>query len=138
MKVFVAVLVLGFPIALALSWAFEITPEGIRRGSEINPSKSITPRTGRRIAGLTVVLAVVAAALLAFQLLRSKILTTTTNSVASIASTISAKSVAVLPLVNTSGDPSNEYFSDGLSEELIAVLAKIPILKSSAAVRFFY
>ena len=129
MKVFVAVLALGFPIALVFSWAFEITPEGIRRESEIDPSKSITPRTGRRIVGLTVVLAVVAAALLAFQLLRSKILTTTTSSVASIASTISAKSVAVLPLVNTSGDPSNEYFSDGLSEELIAVLAKIPDLK---------
>ena len=129
MKVFVAVLVLGFPIALIFSWAFEITPEGIRHESEIDPSKSITPRTGRRIVGLTVVLAVVAAALLAFQLLRSKILTTTTSSVASIASTISAKSVAVLPLVNTSGDPSNEYFSDGLSEELIAVLAKIPDLK---------
>jgi len=129
MKVFVAVLALGLPIVLVFSWAFEITPEGIMRESEIDPSKSITPRTGRRIVGLTVVFAVVAAALLAFQLLRSKILTTTTSSVASIASTISAKSVAVLPLVNTSGDPSNEYFSDGLSEELIAVLAKIPDLK---------
>ena len=73
-------------------------------------------------------LAVIAAALFIFQLFRSKILTTT-SSVASIASTVSAKSVAVLPLVNTSGDPSNEYFSDGLSEELIAVLAKIPELK---------
>ena len=71
----------------------------------------------------------IAAALFIFQLVRSKVLTTTTRSVASIASTVSAKSVAVLPLVNTSGDPSNEYFSDGLSEELIAVLAKIPDLK---------
>jgi TolB-like protein/Tfp pilus assembly protein PilF len=129
MKVFVAVLALGFPIALILSWAFEITSEGIKRESEVDPSKSIAPRTGRRIVGLTMVLAVVAAALFAFQLLRSKILTTATGSVASIASTISSKSVAVLPLVNTSGDPSNEYFSDGLSEELIAVLAKIPELK---------
>jgi TolB-like protein/Flp pilus assembly protein TadD len=129
MKVFVAVLVLGFPIALIFSWAFEITSEGIKRESEVDPSKSIAPRTGRRIVGLTMVLAVVAAALFAFQLLRSKILTTATGSVASIASTISSKSVAVLPLVNTSGDPSNEYFSDGLSEELIAVLAKIPDLK---------
>jgi TolB-like protein len=125
MKVFVAVLVLGFPIALIFSWAFEITSEGIKRESEVDPSKSIAPRTGRRIVGLTIVLAVVAAALFAFQLLRSKILTTATGSVASI----SSKSVAVLPLVNTSGDPSNEYFSDGLSEELIAVLAKIPDLK---------
>src|SRR6476620_6187044 len=87
MKVFVAVLVLGFPIALIFSWAFEITSEGIKRESEVDPSKSIAPRTGRRIVGLTMVLAVVAVALFAFQLLRSKILTTTTSSVASIAST---------------------------------------------------
>jgi len=129
MKVFVIVIVLCFPVALVSSWAFEITPEGIKRESDIDPSKSSTTRTGRRIVSLTAVLAVIAAALFIFQLFRSKILTTTTSSVASIASTISAKSVAVLPLVNTSGDPSNEYFSDGLSEELIAVLAKIPDLK---------
>jgi TolB-like protein/tetratricopeptide (TPR) repeat protein len=129
MKVFVVVIALGFPAALIFSWAFEITPEGIRRESEIDPGRSIAPQTGRRIVRLTVALGVVAAALFAFQLLRSKILTTTTSSVASIAATIPSKSVAVLPLANTSGDPSNEYFSDGLSEELIAVLAKIPDLK---------
>ena len=129
MKVFVVVIVLCFPVALVCSWAFEITPEGIKRESDIDPGKSSTARTGRRIVSVTVVLAVIAAALLIFQLIRSKVLTTTTRSVASIASTVSAKSVAVLPLVNTSGDPSNEYFSDGLSEELIAVLAKIPDLK---------
>ena len=129
MKVFVVVIVLCFPVALVCSWAFEITPEGIKRESNIDPGKSSTARTGRRIVSLTVVLAVIAAALFIFQLFRSKILTTTTSSVSSIASAVSAKSVAVLPLVNTSGDPSNEYFSDGLSEELIAVLAKIPDLK---------
>jgi serine/threonine-protein kinase len=129
MKIFVIVSVLCFPVALVFSWAFEITPEGIKRESDIDPGKSRAARTGRRIVSLTVVLAVIAAALFIFQLFRSKILTTRTSSVASIASTISAKSVAVLPLVNTSGDPSNEYFSDGLSEELIAVLAKIPELK---------
>ena len=129
MKIFVIVIVLCFPVVLVFSWAFEITPEGIKRESDIDPGKSSATRTGRRIVSLTAVLAVIAAALFIFQLFRSKILTTTTSSVSSIASTISAKSVAVLPLVNTSGDPSNEYFSDGLSEELIAVLAKIPDLK---------
>ena len=129
MKVFVVIIVLCFPVALVCSWAFEITPEGIKRESDIDPGKSHTTRTGRRIVSLTAVLAAIAAALFIFQLFRSKILTTTTSSVSSIASTISAKSVAVLPLVNTSGDASNEYFSDGLSEELIAVLAKIPDLK---------
>src|SRR5436190_1128892 len=129
MKVFVIVIVLCFPVALISSWAFEITPEGIKRESDIAPGKSSTTRTSRRIVSLTAVLAVIAAALFVFQLFRPKILTTTTSSISSIASTIPAKSVAVLPLVNTSGDPSNEYFSDGLSEELIAVLAKIPDLK---------
>src|SRR5438270_1564178 len=129
MKAFVIVIVLCFPVALVFFWAFEITPEGIKRESDIDPGKSSTTRTGRRIVSLTAVLAVIAAALFIFQLFRPKALPTTTSSVASIASTISAKSVAVLPLVNTSGDPSNEYFSDGLSEELIAVLAKIPGLK---------
>ena len=129
MKVFVIIIVLCFPVALVSSWAFEITPEGIKRESDIDSGKSSNTRTGRRIVSVTVVLAVIAAALFIFQLVRSKVLTTTTRSVAPIASTISAKSVAVLPLVNTSGDPSNEYFSDGLSEELTAVLAKIPDLK---------
>ena len=129
MKVFVIVIVLCFPVALAFSWAFEITPEGIKRESDIDLRKSNSTRTGRRIVSLTAVLAVIAAALFIFQIVRSKAPTTTTSTVSSIASTISAKSVAVLPLVNTSGDPSNEYFSDGLSEELIAVLAKIPDLK---------
>jgi serine/threonine-protein kinase len=129
MKVFVIIIVLCFPVALVSSWAFEITPEGIKRESDIDSGKSSNRRTGRRIVSVTVVLAAIAAALFIFQLVRSKVLTTTTSSVASIASTISAKSVAVLPLVNTSGDPANEYFSDGLSEELIAVLAKIPDLK---------
>src|SRR5438477_1322468 len=72
MKVFVAVLVLGFPIALIFSWAFEITPEGIKRESEVAPNESITGHTGRKIIGVTVVLAVIATGLLVFQLLRSK------------------------------------------------------------------
>src|SRR5205807_4040523 len=57
MKVFVAVLVLGFPIALIFSWAFEITPEGIKRESEIEPDKSVIVHTGRKIVTLTIGLA---------------------------------------------------------------------------------
>src|SRR6185437_10063863 len=61
MKVFVVVIVLGFPPALIFSWAFEITPEGIKRESEIEAEKSITYHTGRKIVAITIVLAVIAA-----------------------------------------------------------------------------
>src|SRR5437764_8938425 len=72
MKVFVAVIVLGFPIALIFSWAFEITPEGIKLESEIEPTKSIARRTGRKIVALTIALAVVAAGLFVYQLVRTR------------------------------------------------------------------
>src|SRR5919201_4021775 len=71
-KILVIILVLGFPIALVFSWAFEITPEGILRESEVNAGKSITHRTGRKIVAMTVVLAIVAAGLLVFQLIRAR------------------------------------------------------------------
>lgn len=61
MKVVIVFLVLGFPTALTLSWAFEITPEGIKLESEVEPNESITRRTGRKIVGLTIVVAGVAA-----------------------------------------------------------------------------
>src|ERR1044071_1870054 len=76
MKVFVAVIVLGFPVALIFSWAFEITPEGVKREEDVDLSKSITHHTGRKIAGITIVVAVLAAGLFAFQLVRPRLTST--------------------------------------------------------------
>src|ERR1700748_736114 len=70
MKGFVAVLVLGFPIALVFSWAFEITPEGIKREEDVTPEDSITRKTGRKLIGITVALALIAAGVFTFQFLR--------------------------------------------------------------------
>ena len=72
MKIFIIVIIFGFPVALIFSWAFEITPEGIKLESEIEPSKSIARRTGRKIVAVTIALAVVAAGLFAYQLVRSR------------------------------------------------------------------
>src|SRR5438477_13135113 len=67
MQIVILVLVVGFPIALAFSWAFEITPEGIVRESEVSADQSITHHTGRKIVALTIVLAVIAAGLFVYQ-----------------------------------------------------------------------
>ena len=131
-KIFIIVIVLGFPVALVLSWAFEITPEGIKLESEVAPNESITHRTGRKIVGITVLLAVIAAGLLAFNLFRTKPTTPGTT-----AAPITDKSVAVLAFANLSDDKGSEYFSDGISEELLTVLQKIPGLHVAARTSAF-
>src|SRR3954468_2472556 len=72
MKAFVAIIALGFPIALVIAWAFEMTPEGIKRTEDVSPDEKISQRSARKFAALIVVLATAAAALLVFQLIRSK------------------------------------------------------------------
>src|SRR5207245_2652698 len=131
MKIFIIVIIFGFPMALIFSWAFEITPEGIKLESEIEPNKSIKRRTGRKIVAMTIALAVVAAGLFVYQLVRSKSTITPTASAARAeAATVAPnKSIAVLPFVNMSADKNDEYLSDGMTEELINVLAKVPGLR---------
>jgi hypothetical protein len=74
-RVVVLLLALGFPVALVLAWAFEITSEGIRRESEVTPNESITDSTGRKLVGITIAVAVAAGGMLAFQLLRPRLMT---------------------------------------------------------------
>ena len=135
MKVFVVVIILGFPVALILAWAFELTPEGIKRADEVDPNESITPRTGRKLIGITIVVAVIAAGLFAFQFLRGKPAATpgpgaTVASVATPAPPpIPEKSIAVLPFENLSSDKENAYLADGIQDEILTKLASIADLK---------
>jgi serine/threonine-protein kinase len=135
MKVLVAVIALGFPIALVFSWAFEITPEGIKREEDVAPNKSIAGSTGRKIVGITIAVAVLAAGLFVFQLLRPRL--TSTGAEPPSRTTLPDKSVAVLAFANLSDDKGSEYFSDGISEELLTVLQKIPGLRVAARTSAF-
>ena len=132
-RLVVLLLALGFPVAFVLSWAFEITPQGIKLESEIGPNESVRRKTGRKLVGITVALAVVAAGLLAFQMFRPRLMrdsaATSTPLPATAALTIPEKSIAVLPMINSSDDPANEYFSDGMSEEFISSLSRLRDLK---------
>src|SRR4051812_15085481 len=143
MKVLLVALLVFFPIAIVFAWAFEITPEGIRREKDIEPNQSISAHTGRKLVGLTIVVAVIAAGLLAFQLLRPKSSVTPRlvsdeprrdaaaqeSHTASARGPISDKSIAVLPFDNLSDDKANAYFAEGIQDEILTRLAKIAALK---------
>ncbi|HSO94000.1 MAG TPA: tetratricopeptide repeat protein, partial [Candidatus Dormibacteraeota bacterium] len=139
-RVVVLVLALGFPVALVLSWAFEITPEGIRRESEIAPDESITYHTGRKLIGITIAVAVAAGGMLAFQLLRPRLMTERipATSPAAPDAVISENSIAVLPFLDMSQAKDQGYFSDGISEELLNLLGKIPQLKVPSRTSSFF
>jgi TolB-like protein/Flp pilus assembly protein TadD len=131
MQIVILILVVGFPIALAFSWAFEITPEGIKRESEVTAEQSITHHTGRKIFALTIVLAVIATGLLVFQFLRARTWPErqSNGSTSPSAATIANKSIAVLPFDNLSEEKGNAYFAEGIQDEILTRLAKVADLK---------
>lgn len=130
----VILLAIGFVPALIFSWVFELTPEGLKRDDEVSPGQSIAPQTAWRMDRTIIVVLLLALGYFAFDKFvlaphREAASSGKASAPNDSRSAPTSKSIAVLPLVNTSGDPANEYFSDGLSEELIAVLAKVADLK---------
>jgi TolB-like protein/Flp pilus assembly protein TadD len=129
MKVFVTAVILGFPVALILAWAFELTPEGIRRAEEPAPRESKAPKAGRKWSAIIVAAAVLAAALLAFQFTRSRKPATAELPRQPAPATSMDKSVAVLPFENLSSDKENAFFAQGIQDEIITTLSKISGLR---------
>ncbi|PZR72169.1 MAG: hypothetical protein DLM73_13835 [Chthoniobacterales bacterium] len=124
-------LVLGFPVALILAWAFELTPEGIKRTEEVPPHESIRHHTGRKLLAMAAVTASVAVAMLLVQLARQAWAPGKEDASVSMTRTqsIPEKSIAVLPFSNLSAEGENVFFTDGIQDEILANLAKVAQLK---------
>jgi len=132
-RLVIMLIVIGFPIALVIAWAFELTPEGIKRTEDVDLSKSITRKTGRNLTAIIIAVMALAIALLLFQIYRGRGSAERAAGKAAAelpsASAGSKKSIAVLPFENLSHDPDNAYFAEGIQEEILTRLAKIADLK---------
>jgi len=125
-RLVVLLIIIGLPVALVLAWAFEITPQGIKR----TETADAMPQAGREKNNAWIYVVVVGAVVSIGLFFLGRY--TAGNAAfrnSQAAAALPQKSIAVLPLLNESGDPKDEYFSDGLSEELIAALAQISGLK---------
>ena len=121
MKTVLLLLVMGFPMAVFFAWAFELTPEGIKKEKDIDRSESITHNTGRKLDYIIIGVLVLAIGILLTDRFPGD------DEVDAPAA--NEKSIAVLPFVNISSDEEQEYFSDGITEEILNSLATVKELK---------
>ncbi len=128
MKAFSSLVILGFPLTLVIAWAFELTPEGIKRETDVDRTESVRHSTGRKLDFAIIGLLVIAVAYFAFQ---------SGDPIPATGSNGQVKTIAVLPFANMSGDPEQEFFSDGISEELLNVLAKVKGLRVTSRTSAF-
>ena len=147
-RVVILLMALGFPAVLLFAWVYEITPEGLKPTAEVDPGRSIRRRTGQRLnRAIVVVMAVALMYFVVDKFWLSKHVTAE-QPPAPVASVgpgptptvmaVSEKSIAVLPFVDMSEKKDQEYFADGLSEELIDLLTKIQDLRVPARTSSFY
>jgi TolB-like protein/Tfp pilus assembly protein PilF len=143
------IIILGFPLAVFLAWAFELTPEGIKPTKEVDTSQSITHHTGQKLNYIIITLLLLA---VVFLVIDNYVLTGDRNERAGVnkeqtlaavvkapgTTPVTEQSIAVLPFVNMSSDPEQEYFSDGISEEILNSLARIPNLQVRGRTSSFY
>jgi len=130
---FAVVLIIGFPVAVLLAWAFEMTSEGVKRTEAVGEGDSIAGKTGRKLDLTLLAGLVVVGGLIIWQITQPKLSTIDTNAV--IAQ--DEKSIAVLPFIPLSADENDAYFGKGIAEELLNALAKFPELKVAARTSAF-
>ena len=148
-KFVLVLLAVGLPLALVFSWAYEMTPEGLKREQDVDRSESITPQTGRRLDRLIVMILIAAVGIMALDqyVFRSEETSADRRSTASAqadavspaaaAATSNPPSIAVLPFMNMSADESSAYFSDGLADTLLHMLAQIREIRVAARTSSF-
>jgi TolB-like protein/Flp pilus assembly protein TadD len=132
----VILLAIGFLPALIFSWVFELTPQGLKRDEDVPPEQSIAPQTARRMNRMIIAVLVLALGYFAFDkfVLNQR---REAPTAANLKSAPNERSVAVMAFANLSDDKGSEYFSDGISEELLTVLQKIPGLHVAARTSAF-
>ena len=130
-RLIVLLIVIGFPIALVIAWAFELTPEGIKRTEDVDPATSA--RQPRKHTWIFVVIVGAALSVGLFFIGRY----TARNTASATSGELPAKSIAVLPFVNMSGEAANNDFSDGITEEILNALSQISDLKVAARTSAF-
>ena len=136
-RTIVIVLAIGFIPALIFAWAFELTPEGLKRERDVDRFRSITPHTGKALDRIIMVVLALALGYFAFDkfVLAPQREAEQTSAArkegrsAALVESFGDKSIAVLPFVNMSADKDQEYFADGIAEELLNLLSKIPQLR---------
>jgi TolB-like protein len=129
-SIVIMLLVLGFFPALIFAWVYEMTPEGLKREVDVDRSASMTPETGKKINTVIVVLLVIAiGGLIADRLIPAASVEKNIVVTESPSAPISDLSIAVLPFADLSPGSDQEYFSDGIAEEILNVLVRIEDLK---------
>ena len=131
-RAIILIFAFGFIPTVILSWVYELTPQGIKREHEVVRDKSITRNTGRRLEYVTITAIVVGIIFFAFFSAKQS-----SDAPSSAGTAISNASVAVLPFENLSADADHEYFSNGLTETILHMLAQIPDLKVAARTSSF-
>jgi TolB-like protein/Tfp pilus assembly protein PilF/thioredoxin-like negative regulator of GroEL len=130
----IVLVMLGFPVALVIAWAFEMTPEGMKRTENISLDANLPQWSKRKFAAVFASLALIAAGLLAFRMVgmaRWAVRSEGDDGHRSAVSLpIPEKSIAVLPFENLSSDKENAYFADGIQDEILTRLSKIGALKA--------
>ncbi len=132
--------VIGFPFVLLFSWIYELTPEGLKKETEVDRTQSVTQHTARKLDYVIIALLVVAIGLAAFHEFRPGARRVTVVASTKPDATPEPKidrSVAVLPFADMSAGKDQEYFADGISEEVLNLLAKVPQLRVIARTSSF-